>query len=303
MDLARKKKTFYYNSRVIKTLSMSLLVFAFNCSGFFASKMVNPIAGAEIGNIDNAGKKLYYYTVGNEKSQPVVFLHGLLAFTEAYSELIERLSQRYYVIGIDLAGHGRSSIDTTNFSFNNIVSDILSVTNYLQIDRFHIVGHSAGGFLALYITKLFPDKVLKVVSIASLYNGKGINFRSKNDYLTSTGFVDNHDGSNSYVIKVFDQAYKDIDEKHKFDRTKSLMMKYGISMYPKFTDNDLMDIDIPTLVIIAENDTRIKPEHTTRMGELLPNSELLKIKGGRHFSVIKRKKSLDTIVEKIFQFL
>ena len=97
----------------------------------------------------------------------MIFLHGILAFTEAYSEFIESLSQNYYIVGVDLRGHGRSSIDSSSFTLEDISNDVLIVADRLSIDNFYIVGHSAGGFLALQLSKNYPDRVIKTVTIAS----------------------------------------------------------------------------------------------------------------------------------------
>ena len=57
---------------------------------------------------------------------------------------------------------------------------------------------SAGGFVVLSIGKFFPDKIIKGVSIASLYHHDGIDFKKNgHDYLTENGFMDNQNGRNS----------------------------------------------------------------------------------------------------------
>jgi len=80
-------------------------------------------------------------------------------------------------------------------------------------------------------------------------------------------------------------------------------MEHRTEMFPSYTSADLMDIKTPILVIVAENDRRIKPDHTIKMANLLPNSRMELVNGAAHFGIIKRKKTLDVVVEHIFDFL
>ena len=126
----------------------------FGCTGFFASKMLDPIANSETHQMSYQDLTMYYYTVGDRTDPPLVFLHGILAFTEAYSELIEKLSERFYVIGIDLRGHGRSTIGSQPYSHKLFAEDVIRVVDEIGLDRFHVVGHSAGGFVLLTAARI-----------------------------------------------------------------------------------------------------------------------------------------------------
>ena len=265
--------------------------------------MVDPINNGEVHKIELKNKDIFYYTVGNLENPPMIFLHGILAFTEAYSEFIESLSQKYYIVGVDLRGHGRSSIDSSSFTLEDISKDVLIVADRLSIDTFYIVGHSAGGFLALQLSKNYPDRVIKTVTIASLYNFEGIDFQEKNDYLTKNGFQYNSDFRTNYIVNIFDSAYKMMGEKEKFDITKSVMRDFGEALYPSFSDVDLKKITTPVFVIVAGKDKRIKPEHTIKMEKLIPNSELLVVKSAHHFEIATRKKYIKVLVDNIFQFI
>ena len=291
-----------FDKRLKLTFYLIILVNC-NCASYLAYRMVDPINNGEVHKIELKNKDIFYYTVGNLENPPMIFLHGILAFTEAYSEFIESLSQKYYIVGVDLRGHGRSSIDSSSFTLEDISKDVLIVADRLSIDTFYIVGHSAGGFLALQLSKNYPDRVIKTVTIASLYNFEGIDFQEKNDYLTKNGFQYNSDFSTNYIVNIFDSAYKMMGEKEKFDITKSVMRDFGEALYPSFSDADLKKITTPVFVIVAGKDKRIKPEHTIKMEKLIPNSELLVVKSAHHFEIATRKKYIKVLVDNIFQFI
>ena len=210
------------------------------CTGFFASKLVEPIKNGKMSQVSHEGVTLHYIEVGDKQNPPLIFLHGILAFTQSYSEFIERLAEKYFVVGIDMRGHGRSTIGTKPYSHKLLADDVILVADEIGLDKFYVVGHSAGGFALLSIAKLYSDRLIKGVSIASLYNHEGIDYNEKNDdYLTRKGFMDNRNNRNNYTLKIFDRAYEKIGEHAKFDRTKKVMVDYGTSMLPSYSKSDL----------------------------------------------------------------
>ena len=279
-------------------------IFSSGCTGFFASKLVEPIKNGKMSQVSHEGVTLHYIEVGDKQNPPLIFLHGILVFTQSYSEFIERLAEKYFVIGIDMRGHGRSTIGTEPYSHKLVADDVILIADEIGLDKFYVVGHSAGGFALLSIAKLYSDRLIKGVSIASLYNHEGIDYDEKNDdYLTRKGFMDNRNNRNNYTLKIFDRAYEKIGEHEKFDSTKKVMVDYGTSMFPSYNKSDLRDIKTPILVIVAGDDNRIKPEHTIQMSRLIKNSKLEIIKGAPHFGILKRKKHINAVVDHIFEFL
>ena len=227
-------------------------IFSSGCTGFFASKLVEPIKNGKMSQVSHEGVTLHYIEVGDKQNPPLIFLHGILVFTQSYSEFIERLAEKYFVIGIDMRGHGRSTIGTEPYSHKLLADDVILVADEIGLDKFYVVGHSAGGFALLSIAKLYSNRLIKGVSIASLYNHEGIDYDEKNDdYLTRKGFMDNRNNRNNYTLKIFDRAYEKIGEHEKFDSTKKVMVDYGTSMFPSYNKSDLRDIKTPILVIVA----------------------------------------------------
>ena len=115
--------------------------------------------------------------------------------------------------------------------------------------------------------------------------------------------MDNRNNRNNYTLKIFDRAYEKIGENEKFDSTKKVMVDYGTSMFPSYDKSDLRDIKTPILVIVAEKDDRIKPDHTIQISNLIKNSKLEVVKGAPHFGIVKRKKYIDIVIGHIFNFL
>ena len=246
---------------------------------------------------------LFYYTLGDQKNPPIIFLHGILAFTEAYKRLLVSLSENFFIIGIDLPGHGRSSIPFDTYELNDMSTDVIRLTEKLNLNKFYLVGHSMGGLITLSICEKFPEKIIKAVSIASLYNVDGLDFENnKYDFLTDQGFRKNNKKHQNYFLKIFNHAYDRIDEGEKFMRTKQILEDYKEDLYPQITSEQLENIETPILIVVAGKDQLIRPEHTRKMATHLKNGTLLNFPKANHGSVVSSVINVRKLSSKIHSF-
>ncbi|WP_460283231.1 alpha/beta fold hydrolase [Bacillus luti] len=127
--------------------------------------MANLIEAGEYMNI--RGKKLYVETHGDPKNKPVLYLHGGpgescydFSFHQA-----ERLNDYLYVIMIDQRGVCRSEEITEDetFGLKDLIEDCEELKKVLQIEKWSIVGHSFGGYLALLYAATYPNSIEKII--------------------------------------------------------------------------------------------------------------------------------------------
>ncbi|MDA1634096.1 alpha/beta fold hydrolase [Bacillus cereus] len=113
------------------------------------------------------GKKLYVETYGNLKNKPVLYLHGGpgescydFSFHQA-----ERLKDSLYVIMIDQRGVCRSEEITEDeaFGLNDLIEDCEELKKVLQIERWSVIGHSFGGYVALLYASIYPSSIEKII--------------------------------------------------------------------------------------------------------------------------------------------
>jgi pimeloyl-ACP methyl ester carboxylesterase len=109
--------------------------------------------------------KLNYRVFGN--GYPIVFLHGFLESTTMWNYLeLEKAS--FQSILIDLPGHGNSGLNDSNESpsMKYMAEEVVKLLKELNIDEYHVVGHSMGGYVALELKEL-DTKCKKVVLLNS----------------------------------------------------------------------------------------------------------------------------------------
>lgn len=109
---------------------------------------------------------------GNPDGKPVLALHGWLDNANSFQPISSVLCQNpdIRLVAIDFPGHGRSGHRPPGaiYHFLDFLADIASVADFLEWDRFTILGHSMGGGLGSLFAGAFPDRLEKLVLIEAL---------------------------------------------------------------------------------------------------------------------------------------
>jgi pimeloyl-ACP methyl ester carboxylesterase len=87
------------------------------------------------------------------KGPIVVLLHGFLESHTMWEAL--ELSTIFKTIAIDLPGHGSSKNEPTVTSIEQMATCVKLTLDELDINEFHLIGHSMGGYVALEFLKQF----------------------------------------------------------------------------------------------------------------------------------------------------
>ena len=86
-------------------------------------------------------------------------------------ELVAALADRFTVITFDNRGMGETSAGTRPFTVEQFAEDTAGLMDALGIERAHLFGISMGGFIAQELALRYPEKVEKLVLMASSCGG------------------------------------------------------------------------------------------------------------------------------------
>jgi pimeloyl-ACP methyl ester carboxylesterase len=108
-----------------------------------------------------------YFEAGS--GPPVVLLHGAGFISGADSWLgnVDGLARQFRVLAPDCLGWGPGDQLTLGYSFGYLVDFVREFQDALGMSRSHVVGHSMGGWIASLLAYESPNRVERLVLVAS----------------------------------------------------------------------------------------------------------------------------------------
>ena len=109
-----------------------------------------------------------HYTYIDNKTIPIVFIHGVGLDRKMWTPQINYF-KNYSTLNYDLLWHGKSPFNKEKITMNDYVEQLQSLTELLNIDKFHLVGFSIGSLIALNFAAYFQQKLSSLTLIATTY--------------------------------------------------------------------------------------------------------------------------------------
>lgn len=244
------------------------------------------------------GIEMYYEIYGSGK--PLVLIHGgggSILFD--YKEVIERLENKFQLIGIDLQNHGLSGHRDIPETFEQDAHDIAALLEEIKIKKASFWGFSNGGNTVMQVAHLYPRMIEKLVVASAFYKKSGMIdgfFESMKE--ASLGSMPEPLKNNFLSLNPDVAAFENM-----FDKDSKRMQ-----VFEDWSEEILKSIQSPALFISGDKDI-IKPEHTVEMWRLVKDSQLM-IVPATHGSYMMAdlggdidEKSIDFTVTEVEKFL
>jgi len=104
---------------------------------------------------------------GEHGQEPVVMVHGFGASSDNWNRMAGRLTKKYRVIAPDMPGWGQSTrIDAASYAYPEQIERLHKFLGALGLHRFHLIGHSMGGFISSAYAARYPEEVITLTLIA-----------------------------------------------------------------------------------------------------------------------------------------
>ncbi len=232
------------------------------------------------------------------KGRPVILLHGLMGGVENFGEMVDFISAKYKVYGLDLKlFEGRTLLKVSVKALSDYLYEFM---NHIGVESAVLIGNSMGGHIGLIFAKDHPKKVEALILTGSsglFEESMGSSFPRRGDknYIrekTEEVFYDPKVATDELVDRVFEIAN---------NRVSILkLIGYAKSAIRHNMGNDIPKIQQPTCLIWGANDKVTPPHVAEEFYKLLPNSELNWIPLCGHAAMWEHPKRFSEIV---LQFL
>ena len=226
--------------------------------------------------------------------QPIILLHGLMGGVENFGEMVDYISAKYKVYGLDLKlFEGRNLLKVSVKSLSEYLNDFMKTLN---IKSATLIGNSMGGHVGLIFAKNYPSKVDNLILTGSsgLFEesmGNSWPRRGDKNYIrkkTEEVFYDPKVATDELVDKVFEIA------NNRMNLLK--LLGYAKSAIRHNMASEIPNIKTPTCLIWGANDKVTPPHVAEEFHKLLPNSNLYWIEKCGHAPMWEHPKQFSEIV-------
>lgn len=236
--------------------------------------------------------KYSYFEAG--EGTPIIVLHGLMGGLSNFSGVANFFPQNGYKVVIpELPLYTQNILKTNVKAFAKFVKDFITFKGF---DKVILLGNSLGGHVALYHTKMYPEKVTAMVLTGSsgLYeSAMGDTYPKRGDYeyikqKTQGVFYD----PNMATKEVVDDVFNIVNDRIKVIKTLTIAK----SAIRHNMAKDLPKMPVPTCLIWGKNDKVTPPEVAEEFHKLLPVSDLFWIDQCGHAAMMERPDEFNQIL-------
>lgn len=203
-----------------------------------------------------------------DKMKHLLLLHGAIGAKDQLEPLAEILKNDFMVHTLSFSGHGGESIPET-FSIKVFAEDVLTYLKKNNIEKINIFGYSMGGYVALYLAKHYPGKIINVFTLATKFSWNPEISQKEIKMLDAEKIAEK--------IPAF---AKMLEIRHAPHNWKVLLKKTADMMLALGNDNtltlqDLENIEIPVTVSVGDNDNMVTLGETKDVCQHLKNGQLI----------------------------
>ena len=228
------------------------------------------------------GIEIYYAEYG--AGQPVILLHGGLANSDYWGNLIPALAPRYRVIVMDSRGHGRSTRDAQPYGYDLMASDVVGLMDYLKIQKADVVGWSDGAIIGLDLAMNHPDRIDRLFAFAANVTLAGL----KDGFDKNPTFA-------AFIERAGEEYKKNSPTPDDYDAFLTQIGGMWASQ-PNWSAADLARIRTPVMIADGEHDEAIRRDHTELMAKEVPGAKLLILPGVSHFAMLQNPAEFNAAV-------
>ncbi len=240
-------------------------------------------------------KQIHYQVNGEGK--PLLILNGIMMSTKSWDPFVESFKD-YQLIRVDFFDQGLSDALEEDYTQEVQVDMLYHFLKYLKIEKVNVVGISYGGEIAI----LFALKYQQIIEKLIVFNSVAYT----TDILKTTGHVWNQYAKQRDTLNYYEQTIPVIYSKTFIEKNKEWMenrknlLCSTVFKDPVFLDkmirltnsaesfdarDRLNELNIPVLIVAAEEDELTPPSEQRLIASLIKDSRIVIIPGVGHASM------------------
>ena len=250
------------------------------------------------------GIRLHYEAVGRRSGPPVLMVQGLGTDKHGWDLQRIALAPRYRTIALDNRGAGRSDKPFGTYSLEQMADDAVSVLDHAGVESAHVIGASMGGAISQVIAMKYPERVRSLTLACTACRHQPWRRELLAEWATlatERGMGPMSREAARWVIgpRSFRRAWPLLGwlgplalnrPAHAFVAQVRAILATDDSMAEQ-----LRNLDVPTLILVGNQDILTPRGDSEELAERIPNSELAVISGAAHGLMIEHASTFNRL--------
>lgn len=197
----------------------------------------------------------------------ILLLHGALGSKEQMLPFADIIADKYYVHAFDFSGHGEKSADDHEFSIESMADELAEYMVEHKIEKPIVFGYSMGGYVALYHALTYPEKIDKIVTLATKFDWSAGHVEKEAIKLD----IEEMKSKIPDFVNLLKQRHGENWEKV-VTHTKGMMIALGRSIL--LNDISFPKIKTPAMLCIGDKDRMVSLSETENAVDLLADGSI-----------------------------
>jgi pimeloyl-ACP methyl ester carboxylesterase len=234
--------------------------------------------------------------------EPLLILHGWGSGGDLMMPIADRLEDRHRCYVVDFPGHGGTAEPEEPWSVEDFADWTKMLMDRLGIERADVIGHSHGGRVAITLAADYPERVHRLVLVASagirsprtfaswlrVRRFKFVRRLAHASILPSSWRV----GMNDWVGRQGSDDYR---------AASGVMRSTLVRLVNSDAGEQLRRVAASTLLVWGDKDDQTPIEQGRVMQGLLKDSGLVVLEGGGHFAYAEQLDRFCRVVENFLE--
>ena len=235
-----------------------------------------------------------YYSFIDNNTTPLVFIHGVGLDHQMWKPQTNSLNE-YSTITYDLLGHGKTPFNKEEITLDDFSKQLLSVLDFLKVDKCNLVGFSLGSLIALDFASKFQSRLKSLTVIGTTYKrtdneralvvdrfnqaklNKPISKQALKRWF-SDEYLKTHPEVYNQFMKILNKEPKD---------HSNFLKAYKLFAYHYDNLEMIKKISTKTLIMTGADDSGSTVAMSKSLSDDLINSSFIEINNGKHLCSIE----------------
>jgi len=209
------------------------------------------------------------------RKTPALLLHGALG-SKTQLEPLRVLFSDPEAMSMNFSGHGGLPLDHVEYNLLLFADDVITFLNEKGVEVANIFGYSMGGYVALKLAQLYPQRVNRIFTLGTKFDW------TPESAARETALLD----PEKITAKVphFAEALQQRHASEDWEKVlqKTVQMMHALGNGEAMTNEDFAGIPHEVVIGIGSQDNMVSQQESQAVADILPHGRLEVFEGFNH---------------------